>query len=84
MPKLNSIADSDATALIDFLPSSNSADYERDCAHGRAIARHVSRQIREGGNPCLLGPLIKTMVARGHFGGVVVGFAHEIAEALLV
>ena len=54
-----------------------------DTSQGKVYADELVAQIRESNNPTILGHLIKSMIGKGSWSGVEVGFFHRCSEYLL-
>lgn len=60
-----------------------SRDWAKDNSNGREKADVLINRIVSDENPVLLVRTLKEMISIGEFGGLEVGFAHQIAECLI-
>jgi hypothetical protein len=60
-----------------------SRDWAEANSEGRKKADALIHRIISDENPLLLGWTLKEMISTGEFGGMEVGFAHELAECLI-
>lgn len=57
--------------------------WDEENAIGRLQAKELIDRIKGEQSPILLGSTIKTMIERGGYGGIEVGFFHAIAVKLM-
>ena len=61
-----------------------SGDYDRDCEHGRQIAKDTLAMIAATENPALFGTVVRAITAGGQFDGVETGFCSAIGIFIVV
>lgn len=69
--------------VVDLWPDTHGLSYSEANAEGRARAEQFLATLRRSDAPALLGHVVETMVNRGTFDGVEIGFFHVLCEALM-
>lgn len=68
---------------VDFWSPKGTGDWEHDTRLGKRYADEMIHWIREHKNPTIFGHIVKSMIGKGGYSGVEVGFYHRISEHLL-
>ena len=72
-----------ASETYAILKAPESGNYRLDNDRGKQFARDLMQRMSEQEAPFMLGSVAKAIAEKGCFGGIEIGFFHEIAATLL-